>query len=109
MELADDGVTVLLTTQYLEEADRLAQRIAVIDGGRVIAEGTTAELKARVAGEVLELHFGDRSERVPVHGPDDVRRALDANPDVERIELHRPSLDDVFFALTGDEAAGVGR
>jgi ABC-2 type transport system ATP-binding protein len=99
--LADDGVTVLLTTQYLEEADRLAQRIAVIDGGRVIEQGTATELKARIATEVLELHFAGRpSERVPVNGPDDVRRVLEANPDAERIELHQPSLDDVFLAVT---------
>ncbi|MBE2318961.1 ATP-binding cassette domain-containing protein [Solirubrobacter sp. CPCC 204708] len=98
--LADEGVTVLLTTQYLEEADRLAQRIAVIDGGRVIEQGTAAELKARIASEVLELHFADRSQRIPVNGPDDVRRALEAHPDAERIELHQPSLDDVFLAVT---------
>jgi ABC-2 type transport system ATP-binding protein len=99
--LADEGVTVLLTTQYLEEADRLAQRIAVIDGGRVVAEGSAEALKARVGEETLELHFADRpAVRVPVHTPDDVRRALEAAPDAERIELHRPSLDDVFFAVT---------
>jgi ABC-2 type transport system ATP-binding protein len=101
MALADEGVTVLLTTQYLEEADRLAQRIAVIDGGRVIAEGTARELKAKVGDETLEVHFADRpSLRVPVHGPGDVRRALEAHPDAARIELHQPSLDDVFFAVT---------
>jgi ABC-2 type transport system ATP-binding protein len=99
--LAQEGVTVLLTTQYLEEADRLAGRIAVIDGGRVVAEGTAAELKARVGEETLELHFAHKpSVRVPVHGPADVRRALEAMPDAERIELHEPTLDDVFFALT---------
>jgi ABC-2 type transport system ATP-binding protein len=99
-------VTVLITTQYLEEADRLAGRIAVIDGGRVVAEGTAGELKAKVGEETLELHFAGRpSVRVPVHGPDDVRRALDAHRDAERMELHRPSLDDVFFALTGEGAS----
>ena len=58
-ELVDGGVTVFLTTQYLEEADRLADRIAVIDGGRVVAEGTSAELKQRVAGRRLDLTLAD--------------------------------------------------
>ena len=115
--LADEGVTVLLTTQYLEEADRLADRIAVIDHGRVVAEGTAEELKARVGGETLELFFADPdgrdartragpprrrlSLRVAVGGAEDVRRVLDAVDGVERpLELHRPSLDDVFLALT---------
>ena len=101
--LADEGTTVLLTTQYLEEADRLADRIAVIDHGRVVAEGTAEELKARVGGETLELFFADPERpplRVAVDGPEDVRRVLDEVDGVERIELHRPSLDDVFLALT---------
>ena len=71
--LADEGTTVLLTTQYLEEADRLADRIAVIDHGRVVAEGTAEELKARVGGETLELFFADPERpplRVAVDGPD---------------------------------------
>ena len=106
--LASEGVTVLLTTQYLEEADLLAQRIAVIDDGRVIAQGTAAELKARVANETLAVHFADKPTlRVPVNEPADVRRALEQHPDAERIELHRPSLDDVFFALTGGGAASA--
>lgn len=99
--LAAEGVTVLLTTQYLEEADLLAQRIAVIDDGRVIAQGTAQELKARVASETLEIHFADKpAERIPINAPDDVRRALERHPDAQHIELHRPSLDDVFFAVT---------
>jgi ABC-2 type transport system ATP-binding protein len=120
--LAREGVTVLLTTQYLEEADRLADRIAVIDNGHVVAEGSAAELKARVAGETIELSFADEaalataaarvggradglSLRVPVEGADGVRSALDVLADVpiEHVEIHRPTLDDVFFALTAAE------
>jgi ABC-2 type transport system ATP-binding protein len=101
--IAAAGTTVLLTTQYLEEADRLADRIAVIDHGRVVAEGSAEALKARVGGETLELFFADPERpalRVAVDGPDDVRRVLGEVDGVERIELHRPSLDDVFLALT---------
>ncbi len=115
--LAREGTTVLLTTQYLEEADRLADRIAVIDHGRVVAEGSAEALKARVGGETLELFFADAERlaaaeiaghadherltlRVAVDGPEAVRRVLDAVDGVERLELHRPSLDDVFLALT---------
>jgi ABC-2 type transport system ATP-binding protein len=101
--LANDGTTVLLTTQYLEEADRLADRIAVIDHGRVVAQGSAEQLKARVGGETLELFFADPERpavRVLVDGPDDVRRVLAEVDGLERIELHRPSLDDVFLALT---------
>jgi ABC-2 type transport system ATP-binding protein len=115
--LAQEGTTVLLTTQYLEEADRLAQRIAVIDHGRVVAEGTAEELKARVGGETVELFFGDAETlaaagvdgiadgerltlRVAVDGVDDVRRLLDHVDGIERLEVHRPTLDDVFLALT---------
>jgi ABC-2 type transport system ATP-binding protein len=119
--LATDGATVLLTTQYLEEADRLADRIAVIGGGRIAALGTANELKAKVGEETLELHFadaptlaaaraaldapgthGELSLRVPATGADDVRRALDAlsGIPIARLELHKPTLDDVFLALT---------
>ncbi|HEX6026367.1 MAG TPA: ATP-binding cassette domain-containing protein [Solirubrobacter sp.] len=101
MALADEGTTVLLTTQYLEEADQLADRITVIDHGRVVAEGSAEALKARVGGETLVLVFADgASRRFPVDGPEDVRRVLESVDGVERIELHRPSLDDVFLALT---------
>jgi ABC-2 type transport system ATP-binding protein len=100
-QLTEEGVTVLLTTQYLEEADRLANRIAVIDDGQVIAQGSATELKQRVGEETLELQFADRPPlRVPVHSPESVRAALNAHPDATNIELHRPSLDDVFFAVT---------
>jgi ABC-2 type transport system ATP-binding protein len=127
--LAADGTTVLLTTQYLEEADQLAARIAVIDGGRVIAEGTSDELKASVGGERLEISLaagqdvqaaaialkpyaiGDIKEdqsslSLPVAPADglttQVVRALDsAGVLVNDVTIHRASLDDVFFSLTG--------
>jgi ABC-2 type transport system ATP-binding protein len=117
--LADDGATILLTTQYLEEADRLADRIAVVNDGRIAAEGTAEELKSRVGEETLEVTFA-RAEmvamaqervagrqdglslHVPTQSPDDVRRVLDALEDIriERLDLHKPTLDDVFLALT---------
>jgi len=134
-ELVRDGTTIMLTTQYLEEADRLADGIAVVDVGRVIARGTPDELKARVGGEVLALRVSDRS-RVPAAagavlglgpgggkvdnntgeitipvGPDGPRllteavRRLDAEGiEIADIALRRPTLDDVFLALTGHGA-----
>jgi ABC-2 type transport system ATP-binding protein len=117
--LADEGATILLTTQYLEEADRLAGRIAVINEGRIAAQGTAQELKARVGEETLELWFADEparaaaetrvggraeglSLRLPAGGPDDVRRVLDTLDGIAiaRLELHKPTLDEVFLALT---------
>ncbi|NUK59409.1 ATP-binding cassette domain-containing protein [Streptomyces lunaelactis] len=126
-DLSDRGATVFLTTQYLEEADRLADRIAVVDGGRLVAEGTAAELKARVAGHRLDLVLNDtaaywRLESRAVHRspgtltlglPTDgtaahVRALLDeVDPDrrdVTRFALHTATLDDVFLALTGSPA-----
>ncbi|WP_308468243.1 ATP-binding cassette domain-containing protein [Rathayibacter soli] len=126
-ELADAGTTVLLTTQYLEEADRLADMIAVIDGGTVIAGGTASELKSRVSGEHIELAFEDQrsfdtatslalpravadtetlSIRVPTTGPVATIRDLLATADaralaVANIAIIKPTLDDVFLALTG--------
>ncbi|QDY79542.1 ATP-binding cassette domain-containing protein [Streptomyces qinzhouensis] len=122
------GTTVLLTTQYLEEADQLAHRIAVIDGGRVVAEGTAAQLKSRIGAERVELSFaaadlplarrlfpgdwrdGDRLS-VPVDGAADVRRLLNRaaenGAEVVAMDLHRPSLDDVFAELTGAGVQGV--
>ncbi|MFG2298890.1 ABC transporter ATP-binding protein [Streptomyces sp. NPDC048603] len=123
-ELRADGVTVLLTTQYLEEADRLADRIAVLDSGRVVAEGTAAELKSRVAGFRLELALTSRAayerlapwaahrapEELTLGVPTDgsaahVRSLLDElDPDrtaVGSFAVRTATLDDVFLALTG--------
>ena len=128
--LVDEGVTVLLTTQYLDEADQLADRIAVVDHGRVIAEGSPAELKRLTGGARLEATLRSISDpalldalRTLVEGPfqisEDGRhlrapvrstaglvtrvvRVLDAaGVDVEDIAVHQPSLDDVFMRLTG--------
>jgi ABC-2 type transport system ATP-binding protein len=126
------GTTVLLTTQYLEEADHLADQIAVIDRGRVIAEGTGAELKDRVGGDRLEVRLADVSQAeaasaalapVAAEAPvlrDGVLRAAvsrrdgtvmealraldDAGVDVADLSLRRPTLDDVFLTLTGHAA-----
>jgi ABC-2 type transport system ATP-binding protein len=130
-ELVADGTTVLLTTQYLDEADNLADHIVVIDHGKVIANGTPRELKARMGADVLELHLedasglestaallrgigsgepsidvGDRRITLPVHqGPIDlmsaVRRLDERGIVPSDLSLRRPSLDDVFLALTG--------
>ncbi|MDR5701279.1 ATP-binding cassette domain-containing protein [Agromyces aerolatus] len=109
-EIAGMGATVFLTTQYLEEADRLADRIAVLDGGRIVAEGSASELKSRVGGEVVELRDADDAllAELPtdgtVHG---LRAAIDeldrheasARPGVH-VTVRRPSLDDAFLAIT---------
>jgi ABC-2 type transport system ATP-binding protein len=104
--LAQAGTTVLLTTQYLEEADQLADRIGVLDGGRIVAIGTAAELKARVGGDTVELHdpHGDLLTEVPTDGSvAGLRGALDVLDESGAegvVTLRRPSLDDVFLALT---------
>jgi len=124
-DLVAGGVTIFLTTQYLDEADQLADRIALLDHGRIVAEGTPAELKARVPGGHAELRFAtdealieaatalgvnpDSSELVlRIAGATDVRslkavfdRLEAAAIEVEALTLHTPDLDDVFFAVTG--------
>ncbi len=125
-ELASVGVTILLTTQYLDEADQLADRIAVLDQGRIVAEGTPAELKSRIPGGHVRLHFADfrllhsAAELLPAAAPDQDQLVLQVPADgtvdslrdllnelhqarisVERFTIHTPDLDDVFFAVTG--------
>jgi ABC-2 type transport system ATP-binding protein len=125
-ELVKDGVTILLTTHYLEEADQLADRVAVLDRGRVIAEGTPDELKGLVSGGHIRLRFGDAgaleaaARAIPEAMRDDDALALQvpsdgavsslravlarldaASVDVETVSMHTPDLDDVFLALTG--------
>ena len=134
-ELAAAGTTVLLTTQYLEEADRLADRIALLDAGRIVAEGTAADLKRRVADQRLDLTLADPpsyalvagrlGDRVVHREPDrlllgvatdgsaaHVRALLDeADPHrdaVDRFAVHGATLDDVFLALTGRTATRTG-
>jgi ABC-2 type transport system ATP-binding protein len=97
-ELQAEGTTLLLTTQYLEEADQLADRIAVIDLGRVIAEGTSDELKDRVGGEVLELHVQDLA---------DIPRAAEALVGVGAGEAHVDSDTRVIRVPVGDEGPAV--
>lgn len=107
LQLRNQGMTIFLTTQYLEEADQLADRIAVIAGGRIVASGTAKELKSRVGGEMIELRDADE-EVITVHSTDgsiqDIRRTLNELagkvPPETRISLRKPTMDDVFVALT---------
>jgi ABC-2 type transport system ATP-binding protein len=131
----EDGVTVFLTTQYLEEADVLADRVGIIDHGRIVAEGTPDELKREIGGDTVEavpadphhheraaeiLHrFGEPAAHTPKgvavrltqaaeHLPDIVRAFDDAGITLAHLELHSPSLDDVFLAKTGRSLEGAG-
>jgi ABC-type multidrug transport system ATPase subunit len=131
-QLVAEGTTVLLTTQYLEEADRLARRIAVVDGGRVIANDAPEKLKSQLGSTVAELRFGQEGQagramellagnvsgRVELEGTTvritaeggahilvEVLRILDADGlEPEGLAVREPSLDDVFIALTGHHA-----
>jgi ABC-2 type transport system ATP-binding protein len=130
-----DGTTVLLTTQYLDEADRLADRISVIDSGRVIAEGSSDELKDQVGGERLDVKLESDADaeaaiaalepiaaerpaladgflRMPVRErkgaiAEAVRRLNDADVGIDDVAMRRPTLDDVFLTLTGHAAAAA--
>ncbi len=129
-ELVADGVTIFLTTQYLDEADQLAHRIAVLDHGRIVAEGTPGELKRRIPGGHIELRFADSDplraaaavleiapptgEQLTLQVPGDgtiaalrqlIERLDDARVEVEDLSIHTPDLDDVFFAVTGRSTA----
>jgi ABC-2 type transport system ATP-binding protein len=129
-ELVAGGVTIFLTTQYLDEADELADRIAVLDRGRIVAEGAADELKRRIPGGHVQLQFATGAllrsaadvldvasadeERLALQVPSDgsvpsLRRLLerldDADIEVEHLAIHTPDLDDVFFAVTGHPTA----
>ena len=108
--IAAAGTTVLLTTQYLEEADVLADRIVVLDGGRVVADGTPDALRRAVGGEVVQVHdsAGAVTDVLSTDGSAaDVARVLGALPPAARVTVRRPSMDEVFLHLTGDGAAAV--
>ena len=102
--VAAAGTTVLLTTQYLEEADVLADRVVVLDGGRVVADGTPDALRRAVGGEVVQVHdaAGAVTEVVSTDGSAaDVARVVGGLPPTTRVTVRRPSMDEVFLHLTG--------
>jgi ABC-2 type transport system ATP-binding protein len=128
-ELAADGVTIFLTTQYLDEADQLADRVAVLDHGHIVTEGTPDELKRRIPGGHVQLRFAGPHELsaaaalLPAATPDPDQLSLqvfgdgsvtelrgllnqlaEAGIGAERLSIHTPDLDDVFFAVTGHPA-----
>ena len=133
-KLKAGGTTILLTTQYLEEADQLADRIVVIDGGKVIAEGTAKELKSKIGNDILELTFANKkllstaekelnktivatNEKDLTHSVlirdtnKDVQKTLaalsNANIKIESMAVHKPTLDDVFLSLTDKKSKGT--
>lgn len=132
--LMSQGTTILLTTQYLEEADQLADQIVLIDGGKVVAEGTAAELKSKVgkdrlvltfaqnkqvqdAARVLETHGGVAHPEtlqvaLPIEHPTEVKTVLELlqrhKIAVASLDIHKPTLDDVFLAVT-KKPTGAGK
>jgi len=131
--LNDDGTTVFLTTQYLEEADQLADLVAIIDDGRIVASGTPDQLKAEIGKDTLEISVSGDDERAKeilarfgdvmpdrngtldvaldsgaTHIPAIVRALDEAGLAVESLDLHEPTLDDVFAEKTGRRLEGAG-
>ena len=131
-KLSDEGATVLLTTQYLAEADALADRIAMLDHGRIVAQGSADELKSSVRGEVVRLQFADQADykralrEVDAISADERLRTVEVGTDgsaasvyallgllqaagapAARVSVDRPSLDDVFLSLTESQTANT--
>ncbi|HUP16629.1 MAG TPA: ATP-binding cassette domain-containing protein [Acidimicrobiia bacterium] len=129
-DLVASGTTVFLTTQYLEEADRLADRIAMLNNGQIVAEGTADMLKSSLSGELVRLEFIDETSRgraaallgvaasdehleIATDGSAEAIRVLLTTLEREgvpaqKLALHRPSLDDVFFSVTSSDRANAG-
>jgi ABC-2 type transport system ATP-binding protein len=114
LQLREQGITIFLTTQYLEEADQLADTIAVIADGHIVAAGTAEELKSRLGGEVLELRNA-KEEVIQIVSTSgnihDVRQSLNelahTVPQETRVSIRKPSMEDVFVALTTKELEGA--